>query len=97
MCSIYCSNVKQENYDKINFYLKFRGPDYTNVIEHNGYTILHNLLSMTGDFTTQPFVSEDIVCLYNGEIYNFETFGDYKSDRECLIPLYREHGDKFII
>lgn len=96
MCSIYCSNVKQESYDKINFYLKFRGPDYTNTIESNGYTFLHNLLSMTGEFTTQPFVKGDVVCLYNGEIYNFKTFGDYKSDGECLIPLYEEHGEKFI-
>ncbi|MAH46091.1 hypothetical protein CMI37_09675 [Candidatus Pacearchaeota archaeon] len=96
MCSIYCSNLEKDNYDKVNFYLKLRGPDHTNVIKANGYTFLHNLLSMTGEFTVQPFTKEDTVCLYNGEIYNFKSFGDYKSDGECLIPLYEEHGDEFI-
>jgi len=96
MCSIYCSNIKQDNYENINFYLKLRGPDNTNIIKANGYTFLHNLLSMTGEFTIQPFIKGDVVCLYNGELYNYKTFGDYKSDGECLIPLYEEYGDEFI-
>ena len=95
MCSILCSNLINGDYDKHNFYLKMRGPDNTNVIEEGDYTFLHNLLSMTGEFTIQPFVSEDIVCLYNGEIYNYEEFGNYKSDGECLIPLYKEFGETF--
>lgn len=53
---------------------------------------MHNLLSITGEFTPQPFIDGDIVCLYNGEIYNqpFE-----KSDGECLIPLYNKYGVNF--
>ena len=47
---------------------------------------------MTGDFTKQPFCEDNIVCLYNGEIYNYKEFGDYKSDGLCLIDLYKEHG-----
>ena len=96
MCSFVITNKDIEDLDFINFYTKLRGPDNTSVIEKNNITFLHNLLSITGDFTIQPFVEDDIVCLYNGEIYNSSDFGDYKSDGECLIPLYKEHGVNFI-
>ncbi len=96
MCSILCSNLIKDDYDKYNFYLEKRGPDSTNTIKIGDYTFLHNLLSMTGDFVTQPFVENDIICLYNGEIYNYKDYGSFKSDGECLIPMYKEFGDKFI-
>ena len=62
----------------------------------NGIQFLHNLLHITGDLTTQPFVDNDIACVYNGEIYNHSEFGSYKSDGECLIDLYKEHGESFV-
>jgi asparagine synthetase B (glutamine-hydrolysing) len=34
--------------------------------------------------------------LYNGEIYNYEEFGDYRSDGECIIPLYKKYGPDFV-
>jgi asparagine synthetase B (glutamine-hydrolysing) len=51
---------------------------------------------MTGSFQTQPFVKGEVVCLYNGEIYNYQSFGDYKSDGECLIDLYNKYGPAFV-
>jgi len=60
--------------------------------EINGLTFFHSLLPITGKFTKQPFVSRDIVCEYNGEIYN-HTF--LRSDGENIIPLYRQHGIRF--
>jgi len=96
MCSFIITNKDIERLDHVNFYSKFRGPDCTNIIKKNNITFLHNLLSITGEFTVQPFIEDDIVCLYNGEIYNSFDFGDYKSDGECLIPLYKEHGTDFI-
>lgn len=96
MCSFLFSDRDISNLDDINFYNKFRGPDKTNLLKKGGYNFIHNLLSITGDFKIQPFESEDIICLYNGEIYNFKQFGDFDSDGECLIPLYREYGWKFI-
>ena len=64
--------------------------------EKKGYiSIIHNLLTITGNFTQQPFVKDQIVCLYNGEVYNYKSFGDFKSDGECLIHLYETYGDNF--
>jgi asparagine synthetase B (glutamine-hydrolysing) len=93
MCSFIFTERVVDNLDIVNFYTKFRGPDKTNSETINGLTFIHNLLSITGEFTTQPFIDNDVICLYNGEIYDY---GDYNSDGESLIPLYREHGFDFI-
>lgn len=76
--------------------MKLRGPDGTNVVTVNGFTFIHNILSITGKYTQQPFIDGDVVCVYNGQIYNYEEFGDYSSDGECLIPLYHQYGEEFI-
>ena len=98
MCSFLFTDQEINDFDHTNHYMKFRGPDSTNQVEVNEYIFVHNLLSITGDFTEQPFINHDdeIVCVYNGQIYNYSDFGDYKSDGDCLIPLYQKYGDKFI-
>jgi asparagine synthase (glutamine-hydrolysing) len=72
--------------------IRLRGPDLTRTISAGGLTFVHNLLSITGRFTPQPFVDGDVVCLYNGQIYN-QPF--QHTDGEVLIPLYRQHGPAF--
>jgi asparagine synthetase B (glutamine-hydrolysing) len=98
MCSFLFTDKDINDFDHVNYFMKFRGPDATQSIDVNGYTFTHNILSITGSFTEQPFVDYDdqIVCVYNGEIYNYSEFGDYDSDGECLIPLYKKYGDKFV-
>jgi len=97
MCSILFSTKNYNgDFNDLNYYLKFRGPDYTNIEKHQDFLFLHNLLSITGEFTPQPYVSEDIILIYNGEIYNYKEFGEYKTDGECIIPLYKEYGVNFV-
>ena len=75
-CSFIVTNFEASNdrLDEANHYIKFRGPDATSVRSINHWTFLHNLLSMTGSPTLQPFSDNDkssnIVALFNGEIYN---------------------------
>lgn len=95
MCSFLFSTDYQDSED-LNYYLKFRGPDLTNKVKINDHLFVHNLLSITGDLKPQPFQDENIVLMYNGEIYNYKEFGDYNSDGECLIPLYKKYGVGFI-
>ncbi len=76
-----------------NFYIQKRGQDLTNKIESHGFTFIHNLLSITGELTPQPYEEDGIICLYNGEIYNHKFI---KSDGENLIPLYKKYGPDFI-
>lgn len=98
MCSFLFSSKRCSglDVDSVNHYLKFRGPDLTTVREINDCLFIHNLLSITGELTTQPFVHNDIVLVYNGEIYNYEKFGSYESDGACIIPLYEEYGYDFV-
>jgi len=96
MCSFVFTNQQIKNEEELNKFIKLRGPDNTNKISINGFTFIHNLLSITGKFTIQPFVEDDIVLVYNGEIYNYKDFGEYESDGECLIPLYKQFGENFI-
>ena len=92
MCSFTVTNNSDVNLDSTNYFSQKRGPDLTSIKYMNGISILHNLLHITGEKTSQPFFDDDIACVLNGEIYNFKDFGNYKSDGECLIPLYKEFG-----
>ncbi len=83
---------------KANNLLKLRGPDLTNQYKFNDYTFIHNLLHITCNIVPQPFVKDNIVCLYDGEIYNYKELipnMNFKSDGECLIPLYLKYGIDF--
>lgn len=75
-----------------NFFIQKRGQDLTTELKKEGFTFIHNLLSITGEFVPQPYSDEDIVCVYNGEIYNHKY---KKSDGENLIPLYKKYGTDF--
>jgi asparagine synthetase B (glutamine-hydrolysing) len=96
MCSFIFTDQQNVDLEAANYYTQLRGPDYTSTVNQNGYLFVHNLLSITGDMITQPFIKDNICCLYNGEIYNYQDFGDYASDGECLIDLYKKHGPQFV-
>lgn len=97
MCSILFSTKRYEgNVEDINYYLKFRGPDYTNLEYHENCVFLHNLLSITGEFRPQPYKKGNVIAVYNGEIYNYKQFGTYNTDGECIIPLYEQFGEDFL-
>ena len=94
------SSATDEDLHAANYFLKHRGPDATNVRWRRGVAFMHNLLSITGPFTVQPFVdrTNDVVALFNGEIYNFRELGvgeDLRSDGEALLPSYSKHGETF--
>lgn len=100
MCGILFTTKNLDEFDMevVLQFLKKRGPDSTSIKRIQNYSFVHTLLSMTGPPTEQPFYSKDdnVICIFNGEIYNFEEFGDYKSDGECLVPLYEKYGVDFI-
>ena len=75
-----------------NFYIQKRGQDLTNKLERGGFTFIHNLLHVTGKLTPQPYVDDNIICLYNGEIYNHKFV---RCDGENIIPLYKKYGSDF--
>lgn len=95
MCSLIFSTKEVKDVDSVNRVTKFRGPDLTSIETIDGFTYIHNLLSITGNKLKQPFTDIGIVCFYNGEIYNHGDFGNFESDGQCLIPAYKKHGPHF--
>lgn len=95
MCGIIVSSLKiPENCDK---YIKNRGPDYVSKITHNNINFIHYLLHLTGDKTPQPIIENNIVCIFNGEIYNYkQILPSAKSDSYSIIDCYKKRGDNFI-
>jgi len=72
-----------------------RGPDMTTIETRHGVTFLHNLLHITGNIRPQPIEHGDVVCVFNGEIYNYQEFGLYASDGECILDVYNHYGIDF--
>lgn len=95
MCSFLLTTRNIDNLKKTNYYLQRRGPDHTELRRIDKFSILYNLLKITQSFTKQPFVKDNLVTFYNGEIYNFKEYGDFANDGECLLGLYEKHGKDF--
>ena len=95
MCGIYCSNLSALKKGYGERLLNLRGPDNLSEIQVEDFFISHSLLSITGDITPQPFIKNNIACLYNGEIYNHKDYGNYDSDGEALIDAYLRDGVLF--
>lgn len=94
MCGFGVSNVyKLKN---VNKFCQKRGPDLTASEVINNIEFLHNLLHITGDKISQPFFKNNKACVFNGEIYNYRSFGNYDSDGECIIDMYDQCGDMFV-
>jgi asparagine synthase (glutamine-hydrolysing) len=94
MCGFGVSN--QPGLLTVNRYCQPRGPDLTTTKTLKGVEFLHNLLHITGDVRSQPFEHDRVACVFNGEIYNFRSFGNYSSDGECIIDLYKKFGPEFV-
>ncbi len=95
MCSFLVTNKNIDKNLNCHHTLKNRGPDSTNIIKHQNFTFMHNLLSLTGNFTIQPIIKNNVVYLFNGEIYNYLNFGNYESDIFAIIDLYEKKGINF--
>ena len=109
-CSFIVSNFPVNasgNLTHVNFFNVRRGPDATNIHRsEDGWHFVHNLLSMTGAVTLQPFISDDggVVALFNGEIYNFRRLAAelegarhaYRSDGFAILPAYARWGREFV-
>lgn len=95
MCGFIASNldIPYNSYDLI----KNRGPDHINRIKYNNINFVHFLLHLTGEKTTQPIIDEGIVCLFNGEIYNYkDILHEAKSDVYSIIYAYKKYGNEFV-
>ncbi len=82
----------KDNLTAVEYTLRFRGPDATNVFEMDHTIAMHTILSITGD-GKQPFALPDGYGLYNGEIYNdWQNYSPSYSDSDYLQRRLKEDG-----
>ena len=109
ICGIFYANsyLSAEDRKKVSDLLKPRGPDYQGVTMKDGKTFIHTRLSIIDldPRSNQPFIDNDILLIFNGEIYNYKQIKkelvkshNYKfktdSDTEVIVALYRTYGKK---
>ena len=95
MCSFIFSTNTVVDLDKIITFNRRRGPDLTVRYKYHNYEFIHNLLSITGEFTKQPLIDDEYITLFNGEIYNYKDINKAaKSDVYSIPSGFKEKGIK---
>ncbi len=93
MCSFIFTTKSIADLDRINKFNRTRGPDLTVRHKYKNYEYVHNLLSITGEYTQQPIIDSRFITLFNGEIYNFKDISKTaKSDAYCIPVGFEKLG-----
>jgi len=113
MCGIVGTNFNtNQNFKDITKIMTNRGPDFCDIKQIDFNLFGHTRLSVVDlkDEANQPMVFDDILVVFNGEIYNFKSLkkklgcgGSYKENfmefqgelKEKIRPLLVDVGFKF--
>jgi asparagine synthase (glutamine-hydrolysing) len=105
MCGILGTNFLTNNFKEALEHLNNRGPDFNSVIKIKDKEFGHTRLSIIDldEEANQPMIFDDILLVFNGEIYNYkELIKDESlncktsSDSEVLIRLYQKYEKDFL-
>tara|TARA_B100000963_G_scaffold289151_1_gene258558 strand:- start:9284 stop:11167 length:1884 start_codon:yes stop_codon:yes gene_type:complete len=91
--------------EKANEIQKHRGPDTQAVWSNEFLSFAHQRLSIIdlSNRSDQPFVKNEFIIVYNGEVYNYEELKEkhlsdvnFKtdSDTEVVLEMYKRYGEK---
>lgn len=106
MCGILgCNYPPQMDFKAIVNQLHHRGPDFTDTKQIHNNFFGHTRLSIVDldDEANQPMLFDDILIVFNGEIYNYKELiieenlaCVTQSDTEVLIRLYQKYQENFL-
>lgn len=106
MCGIVGTNFNPKiDFLSVTNIMKSRGPDNTSIKKINDIFLGHTRLSIVDldDEANQPMQFDDIVIVFNGEIYNYDELKISEnlecitsSDTEVLIRLYQKYDVEFL-
>lgn len=105
MCGILGTNFKSFSFLESLKLLNHRGPDNLDFYEYQNYQFGHTRLAIIDldEEANQPMVFDDILIVFNGEIYNYKELileekliCKTKSDTEILIRLYQKYEEEFL-
>src|SRR5574343_403448 len=105
MCGIIGTNFISSRFETSLNLLNHRGPDFQNFVTINENQFGHTRLAIIdlNEEANQPMIFDDIVLVFNGEIYNYKELIHVEqlecktsSDSEVLIRLYQKYGFDFL-
>ena len=105
MCGILGTNFISKNFKSALSLLNNRGPDYHNDVRIQNAQFGHTRLSIIDldEEANQPMIFDDILIVFNGEIYNYKTLIKNEplcvktaSDTEVIIRMYQKYGTDFL-
>ncbi|AXH11101.1 asparagine synthase (glutamine-hydrolyzing) [Halarcobacter bivalviorum] len=105
MCGILGSNFLSNNFKEALENLNNRGPDYNSSLKIKDKEFGHTRLAIIDldNEANQPMVFDDILLVFNGEIYNYQELIQEEalecktsSDTEVLIRLYQKYEEDFL-
>ena len=108
MCGIVGTNynfVDIQDFKSITNIMNHRGPDFCDIKQIENNLFGHTRLSIIDlkDEANQPMVFDDILIVFNGEIYNYDELKiseklicKTSSDTEVLIRLYQKYDVEFL-
>ena len=106
MCGIVGTNFNFEvDFLSVTNLMKNRGPDNTSIKQIKNIFLGHTRLSIIDldDEANQPMIFDDLVTVFNGEIYNYDELKISEklecktaSDTEVLIRLYQKYDVEFL-
>ncbi|WP_417327846.1 asparagine synthase (glutamine-hydrolyzing) [Halarcobacter sp.] len=105
MCGILGANFLSNNFKDALENLNNRGPDYSSSIKLDNKEFGHTRLAIIDldNEANQPMVFDDILIVFNGEIYNYQELIQEEalkcktsSDTEVLIRLYQKYEEEFL-
>jgi len=105
MCGIVGTNFLSKDFEKSVDLIRHRGPDNQSQLIYKNNQFGHTRLSIIDleNEANQPMEFDDIVIVFNGEIYNYKELIQKhslktvtKSDTEVLIRLYQKYGIDFL-
>ena len=71
--------------DKIIKTIRRRGPDYLSIKKDSNFVAIHSLLSITG-LRLQPIITDKLLILFNGEIYNdYKNYNHAYNDTDLIV------------
>lgn len=105
MCGILGTNFESLNFKSALEHLNNRGPDYSSFIKIENKMFGHTRLAIIDldNEANQPMVYDDILIVFNGEIYNYKELIKVEnlscktaSDTEVIIRLYQKYKEGFL-
>lgn len=105
MCGILGTNFLSSNFEKALEHLNNRGPDFNSSVKILNKEFGHTRLSIIDldEEANQPMIFDDILIVFNGEIYNFKELNIEEnlncktaSDTEVIIRLYQKYQENFL-